>query len=78
VRDETEEGRIDYYVVAVSFRLEHVVQRRGGVVSGEAREAAGKGEFGGRFRLFLPNATRLNTVPASVRVRDTTFDILLY
>lgn len=40
-RDETEPGVIDYHVVSVPFRPEHVVGRRGGRVNDELRRAAG-------------------------------------
>jgi hypothetical protein len=47
-RDETQEGCIDYYIVAVAFRLDHAVQRRGGVVNPETRAAAEAGDFDSR------------------------------
>jgi hypothetical protein len=65
VRDETEEGRIDYYVVAVWFRQEHVVERRGGSVSEEARQACEKGVFkADRLRLTVPPEMK-NTPPGA-------------
>lgn len=45
VRDETEPGRIDYYVVTVPFRYENVVERQGGSVSTKAKEDAQNGVF---------------------------------
>ncbi|KAJ4182598.1 hypothetical protein NW755_010365 [Fusarium falciforme] len=33
IRDETEEGVIDYYIVSVTFRPRHVVERNGGKIS---------------------------------------------
>ncbi|OIW27263.1 hypothetical protein CONLIGDRAFT_580045 [Coniochaeta ligniaria NRRL 30616] len=55
VRDETVEGQIDYYVVAVWFRREHVVRQRGGMVSEEARRACEEGVFrADRLRLAVP------------------------
>ncbi|KAJ9132231.1 Alanine--tRNA ligase, partial [Coniochaeta hoffmannii] len=55
VRDETAEGRLDYYVVAVWFRPLHVVQRRGGSVSEEARRACEADEYkADRLRLTVP------------------------
>ena len=36
-RDETEEGVIDYHIISVPFRLEHVVERGGGRISDRAR-----------------------------------------
>ncbi|KAH8907036.1 hypothetical protein BR93DRAFT_654759 [Coniochaeta sp. PMI_546] len=63
VRDETEEGKIDYYVVAVWFRQEHVVERRGGSVSEEARQACEKGVFkADRLGLTVPPEMQ-NTPP---------------
>ncbi|OTA56228.1 hypothetical protein K449DRAFT_387581 [Hypoxylon sp. EC38] len=44
-RDETAPGRIDYYVVCVPFRLQHVVERKGGAVSDEAVRAASGNVF---------------------------------
>ncbi|SPN98649.1 related to M.genitalium alanine--tRNA ligase [Cephalotrichum gorgonifer] len=44
-RDETEPGVIDYYVISVPFRPEHVVKRRSGMVSGEARRSAETGIY---------------------------------
>ncbi|KAI1773104.1 hypothetical protein F4818DRAFT_118132 [Hypoxylon cercidicola] len=47
-RDETEPGRIDYYVVSVPFRLQHAVERKGGAVSDEAIHAAAGNIFDAR------------------------------
>lgn len=71
-RDETEEGRLDYYVLAVWFRPEHVVQRRGGSVSDEAKHAAENGIFdSSKLKLSLPPMTeRLRTHPAFVPVNE--------
>lgn len=63
VRDETAEGRLDYYVVAVWFRQHHVVERRGGCVSEEARQACEKGAFrADRLKLTVPPEMK-NTPP---------------
>ncbi|KAI0107709.1 hypothetical protein F4776DRAFT_423893 [Hypoxylon sp. NC0597] len=59
-RDETAPGRIDYYVVCVPFRLQHVVERKGGAVSDEASRAASRNIFNAhKMRLFTTrNTTR--------------------
>ncbi|KAI2629318.1 hypothetical protein GGS26DRAFT_121081 [Hypomontagnella submonticulosa] len=54
-RDETVPGRIDYYVVCVPFRLRHIVERKGGRVSDEAKHAAQRGVFeANKMRLHIP------------------------
>lgn len=45
VRDETEEGKIDYYVRTVPFRPRHIVEAKGGRVSEELITAADAGDF---------------------------------
>lgn len=45
VRDETEPGRVDYYVRTVPFRLTQRVEANGGRVSDEALRAAEAGDF---------------------------------
>lgn len=51
-RDETEPGVIDYHVVSVPFRLEHVLERRGGRVhDGVKRAAEGRVFDSGAMRL---------------------------
>ncbi|OAA63590.1 hypothetical protein SPI_03753 [Niveomyces insectorum RCEF 264] len=55
IRDETSPGHIDYYVVRVPFWPQHVVARRGGRVSDEARRAAEASHFdAAKMRLALP------------------------
>jgi hypothetical protein len=55
VRDETAEGRLDYYVRAVPFRPLHVVERNGGCVSKHVREDCEKGSFmGDKLKLVVP------------------------
>jgi hypothetical protein len=45
VRDETEPGRVDYYVRTVPFKLKQQVEANGGQVSDEALKAAEAGKF---------------------------------
>lgn len=60
VRDETEPGQIDYYVVTVSFRPEAVVLRNGGSVSDRAKESARRDLFDeGQLSLRLPGASAM-------------------
>ena len=60
VRDETESGRIDYYVLCIPFRLQHVVERGGGSVSDHARQAAQGDIFDeNKFNLHLPGQSRI-------------------
>ncbi|KAJ3466943.1 hypothetical protein MRS44_004507 [Fusarium solani] len=40
IRDETEEGVIDYYIVSVTFRPRHVIERNGGKISEHDDEEA--------------------------------------
>lgn len=62
-RDEADNGRLDYYVVAVWFRPERVVQRRGGVVSDGARRDCEGGVFEpGRLKLTVPEEMGSATV----------------
>lgn len=56
LRDESEPGRIDYYIRTVPFRLKHSVEANGGRVSPEALRAAEANEFNlQRLKLHLPN-----------------------
>lgn len=72
VRDETQEGRVDYYVVAVSFRKQHVVEHSGGRVSEEARRACEeikeRGFKAGRMRLAVPPGMK-STPPGSFELQ---------
>ncbi|KAK7417454.1 hypothetical protein QQX98_004574 [Neonectria punicea] len=40
IRDETEPGRIDYYVLTITFRVQSAIERRGGKISETARHFA--------------------------------------
>lgn len=56
LRDETEDGRIDYYIRRVLFRPKERVEVWGGRISQEALENAESGEFDvDRLNLDLPN-----------------------
>jgi hypothetical protein len=60
VRDETEDGKIDYYIVTVTFRLESALMRRGGKISDTAKLFAQE-NAGARneMKLQLPGQGRL-------------------
>ncbi|OTA80281.1 hypothetical protein M434DRAFT_401823 [Hypoxylon sp. CO27-5] len=65
-RDETAPGRIDYYVVCVPFRLQHVVERKGGAVSDEAVRAASGNVFKAhKMKLHVARGTT-NTVAGTI------------
>ncbi|KAM4064344.1 hypothetical protein HRG_006164 [Hirsutella rhossiliensis] len=69
VRDETEPGRIDYYVVTVSFRPEIVLERQGGSIGERARKTARRGYSDtSRLKLHLPEATRMSYRNPSIYV----------
>ncbi|OTA99078.1 hypothetical protein M426DRAFT_325480 [Hypoxylon sp. CI-4A] len=58
-RDETEPGRIDYYVLTVPFLLQRTIERKGGAVSEVAIQAANKNDFNPRkMKLFCPRPGR--------------------
>lgn len=56
LRDETEPGRVDYYIRTVPFKLRQHIEAEGGCVSAEALKAAEADEFDPeKLNLRLPN-----------------------
>ncbi|KAH7305280.1 hypothetical protein B0I35DRAFT_444290 [Stachybotrys elegans] len=72
IRDETDNGVLDYYIASVRFRLLRNLERDGGMVSPKALEAAKAGEFNERsLRLDLPGAKPMKySGKASLRVNS--------
>lgn len=59
-RDETAPGRLDYYILKVPFRLQHVVERKGGRIDVQVLEAANEDDYNQILDgLYLPNDLRL-------------------
>ncbi|RFN53434.1 hypothetical protein FIE12Z_2259 [Fusarium flagelliforme] len=60
VRDETEDGRLDYCIVTVTFRPKIEIERKGGSVSETAFSAAQAGSFDEEeMKLHLPGQSRM-------------------
>lgn len=60
VRDETEPGRLDYYIVSVTFRPQIDIERSGGSISEAALDAAQKEHFdAAELKLHLPGQSRI-------------------
>ncbi|KAF7556419.1 hypothetical protein G7Z17_g1389 [Cylindrodendrum hubeiense] len=60
IRDETEEGKIEYHVVAITFRPQSLIERRGGKISDVARGFAQNDIYDmGKLKLHLPEEKRM-------------------
>lgn len=68
VRDETREGQLDFYIVTISFRLTTVLERRGSLISNEARANASRNRYGGSLDLHIPDAEAMQWSQPSVFV----------
>ncbi|KAJ3546751.1 hypothetical protein NM208_g1855 [Fusarium decemcellulare] len=65
VRDETEPGRIDYYVVAITFKPWTIIERNGGKVSEDAKYAGENDTFDEvDWKLHLPGQSSLDDAGA--------------
>jgi hypothetical protein len=60
VRDETEPGRLDYYIVSVTFRPRIDIERTGGTVSRDVFNSSQKDWFDqSELRINLPDESRI-------------------
>ncbi|RSM19222.1 hypothetical protein CDV31_001898 [Fusarium ambrosium] len=61
VRDETEEGVIDYYIVSVTFRPRHIIERNGGKISKLVSKRAETNDYDDdELSLRLPDETAMD------------------
>ncbi|CAF3492700.1 unnamed protein product [Fusarium graminearum] len=72
VRDETEPGRLDYYIVSVTFRPRIDIERSGGTVDREVFNASQKDWFDeNELKIHLGDESRIEDPSPFEYVRDT-------